>query len=53
MVKSTKGKPPNADNDKEVHQPVVGEAEPRKAGCKKELSLARSRLIKMRFHGYS
>ena len=31
MIKITKGKPPNADNHKEVHQPVVGEAEPRTA----------------------
>ena len=31
MIKITKGKPPNDDNHKEVHQPVVGEAEPRTA----------------------
>ena len=31
VIKITKGKPPKAANHKEVHQPVVGEAEPRKA----------------------
>src|SRR5882757_8395055 len=34
VIKITKGKPPKADNHKEVHQPVVGEAEPRAANLK-------------------
>ena len=34
MIKITKGKPPKADDHKEVHQPVVGDAEPRAANLK-------------------